>query len=151
SRVQGQLSGSLNYNKFARATDEDVLNANLIGMGFGTVVRDHVFVDARAAIFQLANTGGIAFASPSTIPASQQSQNVVVSFTPIVRESFDGYVDSELRYNYGLTMSGSGGLLGDSTNPMASPLANTTQNDVTLRLATGRRVTAFGSRLTLDG
>src|SRR5262249_13011543 len=85
------------------------------------------------------------------VPASQQTQNTVVSFTPIARESFDGYVDSELRYNYGLTMSGSGGLLGNSTSSVAAPLANTTQNDATLRLATGRRVTASGSRLTLDG
>ena len=49
-RLQGQLSGGISYQKFARATDQDTLNANLLAYGLGTVVRDHIFIDGRAAI-----------------------------------------------------------------------------------------------------
>lgn len=155
-RLQGQLNGSINYYKYARAPDEDKLSANMFGYGLGTVVRDHVFVDARAAITQLSRAGGVAFASPSVIPPSQESQAIAVSMSPFVRQSIDGWVDGELRYTYGLNLFQNGSLLSNSsttstatTVPSAS-LSNATRNEGTLSLATGRRFTFFGSKLTLD-
>ena len=157
ARLQGQLNGSLDYRKYARATDLDALNANLLAFGLATVVRDHVFVDGRATVTQLSTTGGVGFANPTIVPSSQQTQATVISLSPIVRESIDGYVDGEFRYNYGLSMFGSGSLLNNtaSTVPSATTVpsntpSDATTNEATLTLATGRRFAVFGSRLTLD-
>ena len=73
-RLQGQLSGSIDYQKYARDKQFDALNANLLAFGLGTIVKDHVFIDGRAALTPLSNTGGFGFASPNLIPASQQTQ-----------------------------------------------------------------------------
>ena len=51
-RLQGQLSGGINYVNYARDTNQDSLNANLAAFGLGTVVQDHIFIDGRAAITQ---------------------------------------------------------------------------------------------------
>ena len=157
-RLQGQLSTSLDYYKYARATELDTLNANLLGYGLGTVVRDHVFVDGRAAITQLSNSGGVGFTNSTVIPPSQQTQAGIISLSPIVRESIGDFVDGEFRYNYGLSLFQNGSLLSNSTTtvppsttvPSASPLSNTTTNNPTLTLATGRRFTFLSSKLTLD-
>lgn len=155
SRFQGQFSGSGEYRKYARASDLDTLNANLLGFGLGTIVRDHVYVDARAAMTQLSQTGGFAFATSNLIPPSQQVQTTTLSLTPVVRESFNGWVDAELRYNLGLDMFNNGSLLNNNktaTSNAAIPttLSDTIQHDATLTFATGRRFTVIGSRLTLE-
>lgn len=155
-RLQGQLSGALDFRKFARATDQDTLNVNLLAYGLGTVVRDHVFVDGRAAVTQLSRTGGLGFADPEIIPRSQQTQATTVSLSPIVRQSVGSYFDGELRYNLGLNMFQNGGLLeSSSTAAPATPAAptslqNSTRNQATLSLATGRHFSFFASKLTLD-
>jgi hypothetical protein len=84
-RLQGQLNGTLDFQKFARASDEDTLNANLLAFGLGTIVRDHLFIDGRAAFTPISQTGTFGFASPSLIPTSQQTQALSLSFTPIAR------------------------------------------------------------------
>ncbi len=157
ARLQGQLSGSVDYQKYARATDLDALNINLLGYGLGTIVPDHLFIDGRATMTQLSRNGGLGFASPTLLQPSQQTQVEVLSLTPIIRQSFDGYVDGELRYNYGLNLFQNGGLLNNATTTIpvsatapSSSLSNSTVNDATLSLATGRRFTFFGSKLTLD-
>ncbi len=156
-RLQGQLSGSVDYQKYARATDLDGLNANLLGFGLGTVVRDHVFIDARAAITQLSRSGGVGFANSSVIPRSQQTQAEVISLSPIARGSISDFVDGEFRYNYSLSLFQNGGFLGNSATTVpatatvpSTSLSNTSQNQATLSLATGRRFTLLSSRLTLD-
>lgn len=156
-RLQGQLNGSLDYYKYARATDLDQLNANLLAYGLGTIIPDHLFIDGRATMTQLSTNGGLGFANATLLRPSQQTQAEIVSLTPILRQSFDGYVDGELRYNYGLNLFQNGGLLNNTTTTAPAPattpsnaLANSTVNDATLSLATGRRFTFFGSKLTLD-
>ena len=52
-RLQGQLSGGLDYLKYTRSSVGNQLNGNLLGYGLGTVVQDHVFIDARAAMTQV--------------------------------------------------------------------------------------------------
>jgi uncharacterized protein (PEP-CTERM system associated) len=155
-RLQGQLNTSLDYYRYARAVDQDTLDVNLLGYGLGTIIQDHVFVDGRAAITQLSRSGGVGFANSTLIPPSQQTQAEVISLSPIVRESIDGYVDSELRYNYGMNLFHNGSLLSTSAATVPTPAvpstspSNATTNDATLSLATGRRFTFFGSKLTLD-
>jgi uncharacterized protein (PEP-CTERM system associated) len=153
-RLQGQFSGALNYQKFLHNSDQDRLDANLLAYGLGTVVRDHLFVDARAVITQASQTGGLGFAGPGLIRQSDQTQVITTSLTPIARQSFGGYVDGELRYNYATVMFQQGSLLGNSSTPGTAPsstnLNNATQNEATINLATGRLFTIFSSRLTLD-
>ncbi len=156
-RLQGQLNGSIDYQKYARATDLDALNVNLLGYGLGTIVPEHLFIDGRATMTQLSRNGGLGFANSTLLQPSQQTQAEIVSLTPIVRQSFDGYVDGELRYNYGLNLFQNGSLLNNTTTAIppattapSSSLSNSTVNDATLSLATGRRFTVFGSKLTLD-
>ena len=67
-RLQGQLSGGINYHKYTRASDQDQLNGNLLAYGLGTVVQDHIFIDARAAMTQVSRTGGLGFAGPKSHP-----------------------------------------------------------------------------------
>jgi uncharacterized protein (PEP-CTERM system associated) len=152
-RLQGQLSGGINYQKYARATTQDRLNANLLSYGLGTVVQDHIFIDARAAITQASRTGAFGFADPEVTRRSDLTHVITTSLTPIARQSFGGYVDGELRYNYGIVRSTQGGLLGDSdTDTVTTPtsLSGTTRNAATATLATGRLFTVFGSKLTLS-
>ena len=156
-RLQGQLSSSLDYQKYARATDLDTLNANLLGYGLGTVVRDHVFVDGRAAITQLSRSGGVGFANSTVIPPSQQTQAGILSLSPIVRQSIGDFVDGEFRYNYGMNLFQNGSLLSNSTTTVppsatvpSTSLSNTTTNAATMTLATGQRFNFFGSKLTLN-
>ena len=67
-------------------------------------MQDHIFIDGRAAITQASRTGGLGFADPDLIQKSEQTQVITTSLTPIARQSFGGYVDGELRYNYGVTL-----------------------------------------------
>lgn len=153
-RLQGQLTDSLDYYKYARATDQDSLTANLAGYGLGTVVPDHVFVQGNATVSELSRAGGVGFANSALIPPSQATQTEVVSVSPFVRESIGGLVDGELRYTSGLTLFQNGSLLGISSTPStpapSTSLSNAAMNEASLSLATGSRFTAFGSKLTLD-
>ena len=155
-RLQGQLYGGFDFSKYARATEQDATNVNLLAYGLGTVVRDHVFIDARAAITQVSRTGGLGFADASVARRSDLTHVITTSLTPIARQSFGGYVDGELRYNYGLVRSTDGGVFGSSdtaapdTAAASTNLQNATRNQATLSLATGRLFTVFGSKLTLD-
>lgn len=95
SRFQGQLASSINYSKFARTSNEDSLNGNLLGFGLGTIVRDHLFIDTRAAITQVSTIGGLGFvnspiaglgfANTPLISTSPQTQSEVMSLSPIWR------------------------------------------------------------------
>jgi len=151
-RLQGQLSGGINYVNYARDTNQNSLDANLAAFGLGTVVQDHIFIDGRAAITQFSPIGGLGFAGPQLISRSQKTQLITTSVAPIARYSFGGYVDSELRYNYAMSLFDQGSLFGGSgkTGPSTTNLSNATANEVTLALASGRMFTYFGSRLTLD-
>lgn len=155
-RLQGQLNGSINYQKYARATEQDTLNANLLAFGLGTLVRDHLFIDGRAEVTQLSGSGGFGFASPTLIPPGQQTQAILFSVTPIARETVGDLLVGEFRYNYSISMFNNGGFLNTATQstPSAPPplpvLTNTTQNDATLTIATGPRFAVLGSKLTVN-
>jgi len=156
-RLQGQLNGSIDYQKYARATDLDALNAHLLGYGLATIVPDHVYIDGRTTITQLSRTGSVGFANSTVIPPSQQTQTEAISLSPIVRQSIDGYVDGEFRYNYAMNLFQNGSLLKNSTTVVpvsptvpSTSLSNATTNEATLSLATGSRFSFFSSKLTLD-
>ena len=154
-RLQGQISSSTNYLHYARASDQSSLNENLLGFGLATVVPDHFFVDGRAAITQVSTVGGVGFANSTLIPPNQQTQALVTSLSPIWRESFGNLIDTELRYNYALSVFNNGSFLRNLVSTAAPPpgagsLSNTAENDITLTIATGRAFNALSSKLTLD-
>jgi uncharacterized protein (PEP-CTERM system associated) len=149
-RLQGQMNGELDYQKYARTPEQDRLNAKFLAYGLGTVVQDHVFVNARGAITQASRTGGLGFASPDVIQQSDQTQVITASLSPFARYSFGGYVDSELRYNHSLSMFQQGGLLGNSNAPALPNLSDASSDGITATLATGRLFTLLVSKLTLD-
>src|SRR5581483_10944519 len=112
---------------------------------------DHLFIDGRAAVTETSRTGGFPFVAPGLIPNSQATQVITTSVSPFARQSFGGYVDSELRYNFSSTQSTNGSLLGNANpSPFAPNLQNATQNAATATFSTGRLYTVVGSRLTLD-
>ena len=105
-----------------------------LAFGLGTVVQDHIFIDARAAITQSSRNGGLGFAGPQLISRSQQTQVITTSVAPIARYSFGGYVDGELRYNYATSLFQQGSLFGssDTTTPSSTNLNDAIGNEVTL-------------------
>jgi len=149
-RLQGQLSDSSDYSRFMRAHDENSLNSNLSAFGLATIIRDHLYVDGRAAFTPLSRVGGVGFANSNIIRPSQQTQAFVTSFSPIARGSFGDLFDAELRYNYSADIFNNGSLLNNTTPSSASSLTDTTQNEVTLSVATGRAFSLITSKLTLD-
>jgi uncharacterized protein (PEP-CTERM system associated) len=152
-RIKGQLSNTIDYDKYARDSSQTSLTDNLLGMGLVTVVPNQLFIDTRTTITQLSKAGGVGFAPSSVIPQSQQTQAFLTSISPILRESFGDWLDTELRYNYGMNSFSNGSLLGGgstSAGSASAALSNSTQNEATLSLATGRAITEIASKLTLD-
>lgn len=152
-RIRGQIANTIDYNKYARDSSQTNLTDNLLGMGLVTVVPNQFYIDARSTITQLSKSGGVGFAPSTDIPQSQQTQAFLTSLSPILRESFGDWVDTELRYSYGINSFSNGSLFGGgSTGAGASSgaLSDSTQNDATVSVATGRAITEIASKLTLD-
>jgi uncharacterized protein (PEP-CTERM system associated) len=153
-RLQGILTGSLDFDKFAFATDQDHRSLTLYGSGFVTAIPDMLFVDLKSSISQASRTGAAGFSSVSQLPKSDQVPVLTSSVSPYLRQSYKGLVDSELRYRFA-TSSSSGGVLGSAvtTAPAlrtASALSDTSVNEGTLTVATGRDFERLLSRLTID-
>lgn len=148
--LQGQLSSSTDYLRYARSHDLDSLNENLLGFGLATIIPDHLYVDGRAALTQISQSGGQAFGNAANILPSQQTQALITSLSPIARTSFGDLVDTEFRYNYAQDIFSNGSLLNNTVPSSASSLSNTTQNEATLSIATGRAFSVIASKLTLD-
>ena len=153
-RFRGILDANLEYDKFVFAPDQDRLFLSLYGNGTVTAIPDMLFVDVQANRSQASLVGSAGFAS-----VSQQSKNsttpvTVASISPYLRRSYAGLVDSELRYRFGTTSSAGGGFGNNAlTTPIlqtSSALADSSLNQGTLTVATGRDFEKLLSRLTLD-
>jgi hypothetical protein len=148
--LQGLLTYSLDYSKYARASDLDGLTQSAVGYGLATIVPGSLYVDGRAQITEVSTAGGAGFATtPSALSPSERSQVMTTSITPIVRQSFGNLVDADLRYTFGMANFSSPFLSGNS--PATSPsLADIRVNQGTLAVAIGRGYGTVASRLTLD-
>lgn len=148
--LQGELIYGLDYLKYAHASDQDELTQNAIGYALGTIVPGSLYVDGRALISQLSTAGGSGFVTtPTALPAADRSQAMITSLTPIVRQSFGDFLDTELRYSFGMANFGSPSLTGTVPAPSSS-LADIQVNHVALSAAIGRGYGMAASRLTLD-
>jgi hypothetical protein len=149
-RLQGVLSAQVSANAYTPTSNLDQVFANLFGNGTATIIPDRLFVDAQSAISQASALPGLGFVSPSLLPRTQQTQIYANSVSPYLRESFDGLVDSELRYTFGST-NFSGNTLATPTTltPTATNLSSGILNEGSLIVATGQNFERALSRLTV--
>lgn len=148
--LQGELIYGLDYYKYARAHEQNSLTQDAVGYGLATIVPGSLYVDGRALISELSTAGGAGFTvAPGTLPVGGQSQVMITSLTPIVRQSFGDLVDTELRYSFGMANFGSPSLTGSTPAPSSS-LSDVRVNHVALAIAIGRGYGVAASRVTLD-
>jgi hypothetical protein len=150
-RFTGVLSGNVWGGIYAGASSLDQITANLYGQGTGTLVPDRLFVDVASNITQASTLPGLGFVSPSLLPRTQQTLVFTNTVSPYLRESYDGLIDSELRYRFASTDYGHNTFITSTTNPLNTALANGTFNEGTLTVASGTDFTRAASRLIVDG
>ena len=148
-RFQGVATGNLNAYIYARESSFDQVVGNLYANGFGTIWPDALFVDLQSLITQSATTPTFGFQNLSQLPTNQQTQVFSNSVSPFFRKSFDGLVDSELRYRFGAT-NYSGNTTVVAPTPTSSSLTFGVLNEGTLTVATGRDFERVLSRATVD-
>jgi hypothetical protein len=124
---------------------------NLYANGHGTVYPDLLFVDFQSLVTQSTTLPGFGFQNLSTLPRSQQTQQYITNISPYLRESFDGAVDTELRYRF--SSSNYGGNTTVATAPVVPGLTNLTSstlNEGTFIAATGENFQRLLARFTAD-
>jgi hypothetical protein len=150
-RFQGVLTGDASGYLYAPASDLDRFLGNLYGKGLGTVVPDLLFVDLTSAITQSSTFPGFGFQNLSQVPKNQTTLVYVNTVSPFLRKSFDGLVDSELRYRFGATNFGGNTTVAPVPGTLGlSNLASGVLNEGTLTVATGQDFRRALSRLTVD-
>src|SRR6266550_1323003 len=156
-RLQAVFTGTLNGIFYVPSSNLNQVTGSLYASGFGTVIPDLFFVDARSAVTQSTTLPGFGFQNLSQLPANQQTQVYSTTISPYLRKSFDGLVDSELRYTFGTTnFGGNTTVLGPVTPATPTTLVAPTSlsssifNEGTLIAATGSDFRRSLSRLTID-
>jgi hypothetical protein len=156
-RLQAIFSGSLNGYLYVPSSNLNQVTGSLYASAFGTVVPDALFVDARSSISQSTTVPGFGFQNLSQLPANQQTQTYSNTISPYLRKSFDGLVDTELRYTFGQqNFGGNTTVLGPATPATPTTLLAPTNlsssifNEGTFVAATGSDFGRTLSRLTID-
>ncbi|MBV8131633.1 MAG: hypothetical protein JO282_03850 [Alphaproteobacteria bacterium] len=151
-RLQAVLTGSLNTALYIPSSSNlNQVYGSLYANGFGTIVPDALFVNLNSFVTQSTTLPGFGFQNLSRLPTNQQTQVYSNTVSPFLRKSFDGLVDSELRYTFGSTNYG--GNTAVVASPLGTPtttLASSTFNEGTFIAATGQDISRTLSRLTLD-
>jgi hypothetical protein len=145
----GQVAGDLYLPASLSALNQPY--GNLYANGLGTIVPDLLFVDFQSAITQSTTRPGFGFQNLSTLPRNQQTQQFINNISPYIRESFDGLVDTELRYRF------SYGNYGGNTTVVTAPavsglntLASSIFNEGSFIAATGQDFKRALARFTAD-
>ncbi|HXO89894.1 MAG TPA: hypothetical protein VN849_03820 [Stellaceae bacterium] len=156
-RLQAVFTGSLNGYFYIPTSNFNQLTGSLYASGFGTVVPDALFVDARSVVTQSSALPGFGFQNLSQLPANQQTQVYSTTLSPYLRKSFDGLLDSELRYTFSSTnFGGNTTVLGTPTpvrpTTLVAPttLSSSIFNEGTFIAATGSDFRRSLTRLTID-
>jgi hypothetical protein len=151
-RLQAVFSGNMNAYFYAPTSDLNQVFSNLYANGFGTIVPDTLFVDLSSLITQSSTLPGFGFQNLSQVPTNQQTQVYSNTISPYLRKSFDGLVDTELRYRFGSTNFGGNTTVfaTSPTSPVGSSLSSGILNEGTLTAATGQDFRRALSRLTID-
>jgi uncharacterized protein (PEP-CTERM system associated) len=150
-RLQGVMTAQVEGDAYVPTSSLDQLFANLYANGTGTIVPGYLFVDVQSSIAQGSTLPGLGFINASQLPRGQQTQIYTNLISPYLRESYDGLVDTELRYRFGSTNFGGNTVTTASTlTPSQTNLANGILNEGTFTATTGRDFTRAASRLTID-
>jgi hypothetical protein len=149
-RLQAVLSGNLNTLFYVPTSNLNQVYGSLYANGFGTVMPDLLFVNLNTVVTQSTTLPGFGFQNLSRLPTNQQTQVYSTNVSPFLRKSFDGLVDSELRYTF--SSANFGGNTTVVTTPLGTPtnLASSTSNEGTFIAATGQDFERTLARLTLD-
>ncbi len=150
-RLQGVMSAQVSANAYTPTSSLDQIYAALYGNGTATILPDRLFVDAQSAITQSSALPGLGFINTSLLPRTQQTQVFANSVSPYLRESYDGIVDTELRYRFGATnFSGNTAATPSILTPAATNLSNGILNEGSFIAATGQNFERALSRVTID-
>jgi hypothetical protein len=152
----GQATGSFyvpssSSNLTGSNSNLNQVYGNLYANGLATVVPDALFVDFQSAITQSTSLPGFGFQNLSTLPSNLQTQQYITNVSPYIRKSFDGLVDSELRYRFGSVNYG--GNTTAVTTPGVAGLTNLSSsilNEGTFIAATGEDFQKALARFTAD-
>jgi len=150
-RLQGVLAGSANGSIYTPTSNLNQVYGNVYGNGFGIIVPDALFVDAQSTVTQSTPLPGLGFTNLSQLPSTQQTQVFATNLSPYFRKSFDGLVDTELRYRFGSTnYSGATTVVTPTTPGASSTLGSNILNEGTFIAASGQDFERALTRLTVD-
>ena len=149
-RLQGVLTGNLNTALYIPTSNLNQVYGSLYANGFGTIVPDALFINANALVTQSSTQPGFGFQNLSQVTPNQQTQVYSANVSPFLRKSFDGLVDSELRYTFGWTNFGGNTTVTNSPTTTPTGLASGISNEGTFTAATGQNFSRTLSRLTID-
>ena len=149
-RLQGVLTGNLNTAIYVPTSNLNQVYGSLYGNGFGTIVPDALFINANALVTQSSTQPGFGFQNLSQVSPNQQTQIYSANVSPFLRKSFDGLVDTELRYTFGSTNFGGNTTVVTSSPGISTNLASGILNEGTFTAATGQDFSRALSRLTID-
>jgi hypothetical protein len=152
----GQVNGSLyvptnNSSSFGSRSSLNQVFGSLYANGLATIWPDALFVDFQSSITQSSTVPGFGFQNLSTLPSNQQTQQFISNISPFVRKSFDGVLDTELRYRFGYTnYGGNTAVVTEPAIPSLNTLAPSTLNEGTFIAATGENFQRVLARFTAD-
>jgi hypothetical protein len=154
-RLQAVMTGSANGIVYLPTSNSGLnqVYGSLYANGFGTIIPDALFVDAQSSVTQTTTLPGFGFQNLSTLPRNQQTQQFTNNVSPFFRKSFDGLVDTELRYRFSSTNYG-GNTAVPTVNPVLNSgltnLSSSTLNEGTFIAATGQDFQTLLARFTAD-
>ena len=151
-RLQAVLTGNLNTALYVPSSSNlNQVYGSLYANGFATIVPDTLFVDLNSVVTQSSTLPGFGFRNLSQVAPNNQTQVYSTTVSPFLRKSYDGLVDSELRYTF-TTSNFGGNTTTVAPTPLGTPttLASSTSSEGTFIAATGQDFSRTLSRLTLD-
>jgi uncharacterized protein (PEP-CTERM system associated) len=152
-RLQAAATGQISGNIYLPSSNSGINQVfdSLYTKGTATIYPDLFFVDLQSAISQSTTLPGFGFQNFSTLPRNQQTLRYLSNVSPYVRKSFDGSVDTALRYTFGSTNYGSYTTIVTAlVIPGQANLASSTLNEGTLIAATGDNFQRMLARFTAD-
>jgi hypothetical protein len=150
-RLQLVASGSANGSVYVPTSGLNQVFGSLYANGTGTLYPDFAYVDFQSSISQSTTLPGFGFQNLSALPSNQQTQQYLTNVSPYLRHSFDGFVDTELRYTF--SSVNYGGNTTVFTAPLVTglnTLAPSTLNEGTFIAATGENFQKLLARFTAD-
>jgi uncharacterized protein (PEP-CTERM system associated) len=143
--LQGVLTSSLEYLKYARATDQDLLTATGTAYGLATIAPDHLYLDARGSLLQVSPSGNGGFANPQLNGFVTPQTVLTTSISPVWRQSFGDLIETDLRYNYGSVLP-----IGALSSASSGGLSAIESNQGALTVAVGKGGGTLSSRAVLS-